>query len=368
MADLSEAFAKSPEELAAREQSTEAKTEEKTEAKVETTEAKTEEKPSTEVKSVEWLESFNKDLGTQFKAKDEILGHIEKAKKAVEYEDKIKTFGEFEKRELDYKKQLEEAKSSLNPLKYFSSQDAYIAEQLRMQHPDKNPMLLQEIATTDLSKLDGVEILIKGVMLDNKDVSYEDARNYVLSEYGIAETPQEEWSSAIKTKIKIKAGELRKELGKLKEDIKLPEVVSDEQRAALAEAAKVKKEKDLAPFAETFAKFDKLSMKIDENTSFDFTFTEDTKDVSKNMFKAFFIDAGNDLNEENIKILTELRDATLLYNQFAKVYKAIEGDVNVRNKAETDKKLGNDKPENKAVKSDDQEEKKGDMDRFLAEH
>jgi hypothetical protein len=370
MNELSDAFATSPEELAKRSQTTEVKTEEVKTEEVKTdetkAEVKTEEKPSTEVKSVEWLEGFNKDLGTQFKAKEEILGHIEKAKKADEYEQKVKTFGDFEKRELDYKKQLEEVKSSLNPLKYFSSTDAYIAEQLRMQHPDKNPMLLQEIATSDLSKMDGVEILIKGVMLDNKDVSYEDARSYILNEYGIAETPQEEWSAAVKTKIKVKAGELRKELGSLKAQIKMPEVTTDEQKAALAEEYKTKKAQALAPYAETFSKFDKFTAKIDDNTTFEFATPDEYKASLEGMFKGYFLDGGQELNPENLKSIEELRSGLMLLYNFPKVYKAIEGDVTLRLKAETDKKLGNEAPENKAVKTDDQTKQTlGGMDKFL---
>jgi len=361
--ELDEIFAKSPEELAAKNGETiEPKTEETPEAAEQP--EKVIEKSSTEAQAT-WLDEVNKSLGTQFKVKEEILTHIEKAKKTDEYEEKIKTFGDFEKREQDYKQRLEDAKSSLNPMKYFSSPDAYKAEQLRMQFPDKNPMLLQEVATSDLTKMDNVEIIIKGVMLDNKDVSYEDARNYVLTEYGIAEVDPSEWSAAAKTKIKIKAGEQRKALTDLKAQIKLPEVETDEQKAATVAELRKQKETAIEPYADTFAKFEKFVSKIDDERTFEFTAPDEYKAALKDMFKGYFLDGGNEVNPENLKTIQKLRDAMLLYDNFPKVYKAIEGEVGLKFKAEEDKRLGNEKPENKTLATDQGAQKPGGMETFL---
>lgn len=366
--ELSSAFATSPEELAKRSQTTEVKTEEVKTEEVKA-EEKIEEKPSTEVKPLEWLEGFNKDLGTQFKAKDEILGHIEKAKKADEYEKKITTFGDFEKRELDYKKQLEEVKSSLNPLKYFPSTEAYVEMQLRMQFPDLSPKILQDIVSKDLKGMTDEDVLVKKELLESPELKEEAVLKVIKDRYGINAEDPSEVSEVSLTRMKMDANKARKELGEWKTKVKMPEVTTEEQKVALAEENKTKKAQALAPYAETFSKFDKFTSKIDENTTFEFATPDEFKSSLEGMFKGYFLDGGLDLNPENLKAAEELRSGLMLLYNFPKVYKAIEGDVTLRLKAETDKKLGNEAPENKAIKSDDQTKKTlGGMDDFLKDH
>lgn len=291
------------------------------------------------------IEAFNKKFKTQYKSIEEIDAEFGKAKKVDEYEPKIKDYEAAIKRESDYKKQIEEAKSSLNPLSWFSSPDAYTAEQLRRQFPDKNPSLLQELATRDLGKIPDADILVKKYLLDNPDLPEEDVRRTVLEEYGIDADNPSEVNAVSKTKMRIKANEARKEFAELKGSIKIPEVLTDEQRAALQAEARQKKAEAIKPIAEKFSKYEKFTAKVDDK-EFEWKVPEESQKGLRDMFEGYFLDGGNEVNEETLKDITDIREAVILRDNFASIYKAIEGDVTLKVKAEYDAKLHNDNPDN----------------------
>jgi len=291
------------------------------------------------------IEAFNKKFKTQYKSAEEIDSVFGKAKMADEYEPKVKEYEAAILRENDYKKQIEEAKSSLNPLSWFSSPDAYTAEQLRRQFPDKNPSLLQELATKDLGKIPDADILVKKYLLDNPDLPEEDVRRTVLEEYGIDADNPSEVNAVSKTKMRIKANEARKEFAELKGSIKMPEVLTDEQRAALQAEARQKKEAAIKPIAEKFSKYEEFTAKVDDK-EFKWKVPEESQKGLKDLFEGYFLDGGNEVNKENLESISELRDAVILRDNFASIYKAIEGDVTLKIKAEYDAKLHNDNPEN----------------------
>jgi hypothetical protein len=189
-------------------------------------------------------------------------------------------------------------------------------------------------------------------MLDNPDVSKEDARAHVYNEYGVdADTPEGEWSAAVKTKIKIKANEARKELNALKASVTLPEILTHEQveqkRIEQIEALK----KQIKPLQEKFAQFDKFTEKVGEN-EFEFAVPEDYKSQLSAMFEGFFVQGGNEINEDNLGVITELKEALMLKRNFANIYRAIETDVAARLKKEYDERLGNTQPPNGATATD----------------
>ena len=62
------------------------------------------------------------------------------------------------------------------------------------------------------------------------------------------------------------------------------------------------------------------------------------------MFEAFFVNAGNEVNEENLAMMDELKNALLLKRHFKQIYKTIEADVSTRVKAEYDSRLNNTHP------------------------
>lgn len=351
-----EGFAKSPEELQSRMAGTEGQASgAAAEAVIETTEGAATETQTTaattQTQAVGWLDEFNKAFSTQYKSVEEIKPLTELPNRIKEYEAKETSYKTFVDQEKGYKSKIEELESSLNPLKHFSSPDAYIAEQLRIQHPDKNPILLQEIATADLKGMDDLKILAKSILLEHPDLAESGVASYLEEEYGIdKDTPREEWSDALKTKIKIKAAEKRKELATLKTQINLPQVLTPEQREVKLAELKEAKLKAIEPYKEKFAQYDKFSRTIGDK-QFEFAIPEDYKGGLKPMFEAFFL-SGNEVNETNLETIQEVRDGQMLLKNFDSVYRAIESDVEARVKKEMDILLGNTAPPNTAAATD----------------
>lgn len=345
-----EGMATSPEELMARmaAEQGEGATETTAQQPEAPAEVATEEAQSS---STSWLQEFNKAFGTEYKEADEIKPLFELPSRVKEYEEKEESYKSFKEQEKSYKVKIEDLQSSLNPLKYFSSPDAYIAEQLRVQHPDKNPVLLHELATKDLKSMDDFDILVKSVLLEQPDLAEKDVRQYLEGELGVdPETPREELDASVRTKIKIKAAEKRKELGVLKSQISLPEVLTPEQAEQQKAEQLTKVKETIKPYADKFAQFDKFSTDVGDK-KFEFVVPDEYKESLKPMFEAFFL-SGNELNEQNLQTVSELRDALLLSRHLPSVYRAIETDVEARLRQETDEKLGNTTPPNTSTATD----------------
>ena len=302
------------------------------------------------IKEEGWLSELNKKFKTEYKTPEEFGQVFEKAKKTSEYEAKITGFTETEDK---YKKQLSELQSSLseaqNPLSYFSSQESFVAEQLRKQHPDKSPFVLQQIVTSDAKLMDDVDVLIKNVMLDNPDLigGEQGAREIIFDKYGIdADTPKEEWTALVQNKIKTEARATRKTWDELKTTVELPKTVDPAEREAERTRLQEEKLKQIAPLKETFSKFDKFTVEIEDGKILDFNVPDEYKETLPEMFNTFFVKAGLDVNTDNLAAMEELKQGQMLLTNIKQIYKTIEGDVETRMKAERDKLLGNENPTN----------------------
>jgi len=296
---------------------------------------------------INWLEEANKHFKTEFKTPEEFGQVFEKAKKVdSEYEPKIQEYTNNEKK---YKQQLEELQSSLNPLSYFSSQEAYVAEQLRKQRPDLTPSVLQDVIMEDTSKMSDLDVLTKNLQLVTKNLKGGEsgARAVIFKRYGIdSETNMDELDITTQNEILIEANAVRKQWNELKTSVKPPVVMTEEQKAAAREMAAQERLKQITPFRETFSKFDKFTEQIDEDTTFDFNVPEEYKAELPKMFDTFFVDSGLEVNQENLAAMEEIKQALFLRKNFKQIHKLIEGNVETKMKAERDKLLGNENPTN----------------------
>ena len=311
---------------------------------------KGDEPPKTEVKTElpknEWLGELNKHFKTEYKSPDEFGKILERSKKVDEYEPKL---SEYEKSVKSYQQQIADLQSSLNPLTYFSSQEAYVAEQLRKQHPDLNPLILQEVVTTDNKRMDDLAVLIKQTMLETPNIigGEKGAEEYILEKYGIDSTvPKEEWSMSARNKILIEANATRKKWDELKSQVKLPEVATPEQREALKTQAVEEKKKLLAPQRDALTKFDKFTVEIEDGKTLDYIVPDEEKEIQSDMFDAYFINGGADVTPEALEEFKELREGLMLRRNIKQIYKVIEGDVEAREKAKRDELLNNTNPTN----------------------
>lgn len=309
-----------------------------------------EEPPQAEPPKVDvFFEDLNKRFGTQYKTDDEVKSVFGLPKKVTEYETKLKESEGLAKSIEDYKKKITELEESQDPLKYFSSPDTYIAEQLRIKYPKSNPVLLQEIATTDVNKMGDLDVLIKDKQLFVPDAPKEGIiRSVVLKKYGIDPTvPPEEWDEVSVGEMKLDAAAARDKINNLKGVIEMPVVLTKEQKQASAAEAIAKKEQAIAPLKETFSKFDKFVYE-----GFEFDVPDEYKSKLPDMFQSMFIDAGLEPNEENLQTALELRDALLLKQYFPKIKEVIAKEAKTELQAKIDAELHNTQPPNTATLTD----------------
>ena len=309
-----------------------------------------EEPPQAEPPEVDvFFEEMNKRFGTQYKTDDEVKSVFGLPKKVTEYETKLKESEGLAKSIEDYKKKITELEESQDPLKFFSSPDTYIAEQLRIKYPKSNPVLLQEIATTDVNKMGDLDVLIKDKQLFVPDAPKEGIiRSVVLKKYGIDPTvPAEEWDEVSVGEMKLDAAAARDKINNLKGVIEMPVVLTKEQKQASADEAIAKKEQAIAPLKETFSKFDKFVYE-----GFEFDVPDEYKSKLPDMFQSMFIDAGLEPNEENLQTALELRDALLLKQYFPKIKEVIAKEAETKLQAKIDAELHNTQPPNTATLTD----------------
>jgi len=300
-----------------------------------------------------WVDEINKAYKTEFKTPEDFGKYFERSKKVDEYESKSK---EFETKEKQYKEQVETLQSSLNPLSYFSTPEAYVAEQLRRQYPDKSPSVLQEIVIRDTKGVADIEVLVKNKLLETPDLigGEAGARELVYSELGIdGDTLETEWTNLTKNKIKTQAKDIRKSWDELKSKVELPKVQTAEEIALSRTNALQAKLESAKPLIEQYSKFDHFTEEIEDGKTFDFIVPDEYKQSLPEMIKAA-IEAGIEPTAENMAVLHEQKEALLLRRNFKQIYKSIEADVETRLKAEEDKRNGNIPPANttKATESE----------------
>ena len=268
-----------------------------------------------------FFEGFNKNFGTTYKSDDELRGLLDTPKKVADYEARLSDYEAIKRSAEERQKKIEELEGLTDPLKYFSSPDAYIAEQLRIKNPDKDPVLLHKIATTDLSQANDFDLLIEAEKLFNKNLPEGGryVKDVLYKRYGIdAESNPAEWDGALKTQIAMDANTVRNRLTELKKGIEMPKIVSKEERERLATETLAQRQQKLAPVKEQFTKFEKFSYE-----GLDYDVPAEYKEKSSEFFDGYFLDAGQEMNEENLKTALQLRDANFLYENFGKIKEVI---------------------------------------------
>lgn len=301
-------------------------------------------------KADEFIENFNKRYGTQYKADDEIKGLFEAPKKISEYETRLSDYENVRKSAEERQKEIERLESLNDPLKFFSSPEAYIAEQLKIKYPERDANVLQEIVTTNIDNMDDFDLLAKAERLFNKRLPEGGryVKDVLYKRYGIdPESKPEEWDGATRTQIAMDANAWRTKIGDLRKEVDLPKVVSKEEREKLQADSLAKKMQSLTPVRDQFSKFDKLNLE-----GFEWQVPEDYKQKANEMFDGMFIDAGLDMNEENLATAIRLRDSNFLYENFGKIKEAIIKQAQTELQAKIDSELHNTQPPNTATATD----------------
>lgn len=303
-----------------------------------------------------FFEEINKRFSTELKSEDDFKSLLEASKQVQSYKEKEQTWSAFETEKESLTNKITELESQLNPLSYFSSPEAYKAEQLRKQMPSKDPLILQEIVMQDVNKMDSFEVLVKEKMLSTSGLKKENVEAALMKKYGIdSDTPREEWDDIAKTEIAIDAQAAREKFEELKSKVELPDVKTQEQIKAELDSLKENKIKEIAPYQDKFKSFDKFTRKIGDE-QFEFDVPSDYKESLSDMFKGFFVEGNLPVNETNLEIVVELRDALFLLRNFDKIHEVIKKSAVSETVEKTDELLHNRQPQNTATRSDDGED------------
>ena len=303
-----------------------------------------------------FFEDFNKRFSTQFKADEELKAVLDAPKKISEYEKRLSDYEATKKSIDDYKKKIEDLEGrDEDPLKWFSSPDAFIAEQLKKKYPKSNPDTLHKIATTDLSKMDDLDVLVKDKQLFVPDAPKESViRSVVLKKYGIDPTTNpEEWDEIAVAEMKLDAAAARDKINNLKGVIEMPKILTKEEKQAMEAEASSKREQALVPHRDNFSKFDKFT----REGVLDYDVPDEFKRKLPDMFNGFFKDAGVEPTEENIQSLKDLRDALLVLEYLPQIKEIIAKEAKTKLEAKVDEQLNNTQPPNTTTLTDHQDVK-----------
>lgn len=318
---------------------------------VETPTVQTPEPPKVETPQAdEFIENFNKRYGTQYKADDEIRSVFELPKKVSEYEARLSDYENVKKSAEERQKEIERLESLNDPLKFFSTPEAYIAEQLKIKYPDRDAVVLQEIVTGNADQMDDFDLLAKAERLFNKRLPEGGryVKDVLYKRYGIdPDSKPEEWDGATRTQIAMDANVWRTKIADLRKEVDLPKVVSKEEREKLQADSLAKKMQNISPVREQFTKFDKFTLE-----GFEWQVPDDYKQKASEMFDGMFIQAGMDMNEKNLATALRMRDSNFLYENFGKIREAIVKQAQTDLQAKIDAELHNTQLPNAATATD----------------
>jgi len=296
----------------------------------------------------EFIESFNKRYNTTYKSDDEVKALFGLSGKMAEYEEKLKGHDDLAKSVEAYKTELEELRvngmSDLLAKPLIKS--AYVADQLRVKYPDKDPFMLQEVAMSDLSKMSDLDVIAKEQKIDLPNISLDDLKQAIISEIN-GETPPEEWTSVDKARLAVRAARAKENIRNLLSGIELPKTVTKEEREALQAKALEDKVNTAKPFKEIFNKFDEYV-----NEDFKFVVPDEFKTGLSDMFDNMFIKGGLDINQQNLATAELLKKALFMEEYFPQMKAVIEKQAKASIQEKTDEELDNIIPPNTATSTD----------------
>ena len=308
-----------------------------------------------EQKPEEFIELFNKKYSTQYKSDDDIKGLFTLPGKVTEYEGKLKDYDELKKSVDNYKKELEETRTN-NMSEFLSKpriKQAYVAEQLIAKYPDRDPDVLSNLAMSDIDKMSDIDVLARERKMRGVKASLDNIKAVIVKELGVdPEQKPEEWDSLVTTELEIKAADARERIKGLLKDIELPKIVTKEEREAAQAKALEERVKSVTPVKEVFKKFDTY-----KRGEFEFVVPDEFKSKLSDVFDGMFINAGLDVNEENIATAESLKRGMFLDEYIDKILELHEKQGRTKVKEETDALLHNDTPPNTATATDQEPQK-----------
>lgn len=310
-----------------------------------------------------FFEEINKRFSREYKSDEElqevfastarIADYDTKIKEATEYKQKAEELTNAQKAWLEEKAKLE---AKVNPLAFFRDEKAFVAEQLRRQFPDRDPMAIERLVTTDLSRMDKVELLAQKMLLDTPDIDggLDGAKEAVLAQMGVEQgSKPEEWDRITKNRLTVEAGKARKELEEFQRSIEIPKVKTEDDVKAEIAAHQDGLRKAWTPFLDKMEAIDKLQIPSEDGTVLA---TIDIPEQLRKEMRSELIDdiiaSGVEPTEDAIRHFNAIREQRFIHKNLPKLYKILENQWLSKSIEERDRLLNNTQPPNNAVKPD----------------
>jgi hypothetical protein len=320
-------------------------------------------KETAAAEQTKFFEELNKRYKAGFKSDDEVTAALGSLSKMTEYEAKLREaeqhrakVDELTAKEKSWLEEKQKLEARVNPLAFFRDEKAYVAEQLRRQFPDRDPATIERVVTSDLSRMDKVELLAHRLLLDAPDIEggLEGAKEAVLSDMGLEiGSKPEEWDRITKNKLTVKAAQARKDLEELQRSVEIPKVKTEADLQAEMATKIDGLKRAWTPLLDKMETIDKLQIPAEDGTvlaSIDIP-AEWRKEMREELTTTALA-SGQEPTEENIKELNAIREMKFIWKNLPKLYTILENQWKSKAIEERDKLLHNDTPPNNSVKPD----------------
>ena len=296
------------------------------------------------------INNFNTLFETSIKEEAELR---EALKRANEFEGVSKKYQELESGYKTLAEKNKELSAAVDPLKHFSSKDAYIAEQIRIRRPDLDPSVVSTLISSDTSKLADFDLLAQEALMQNPKIigGLEGARELVAKRYDVdLEESPEKWERVARNMMMDARIAAEQRIAQVKSDVPLPKSYTPEEAAAIRAEQVQKVKSSWAPYVNEMSGFDKLTVPGEAGaTILEMEVPKAFRDSLPDMINSVIEKTGIEPTPENIKNIIDHRNRDFVYAYLPKILEVHGNNIRSQIEKEYAEKFGNTLPPNNAI-------------------
>jgi hypothetical protein len=296
------------------------------------------------------INNFNKFFESPLKGEAEVR---EALKRANEFEGISKKYQESELSRKTLEEKNKELSAAQDPLKHFSSKDAYIAEQIRIKRPDLEPSVVAKLISGDTSKLADFDLLAHEALMQNPNIigGLEGARELIAKRYDIdPEESPEKWERVSRNLMMEARIAAEQRVAQLKSQIPLPTSTTPEEAAAVRAEQVQKIKSSWAPYVNEMSGFDKLTVPGEAGSVIlEMEVPKAFRDSLPDYFNAVIEQTGIEATPENLKNVIVARNKDFVYEYLPKILEVYGSNLRSQIEKEYAEKFGNTLPPNNNI-------------------
>lgn len=293
------------------------------------------------------INNFNSFFETPFKGESEIRDVISNASK---YQDIQQRNVELEAAKKSLEEKNKELQAGADPLSYFSSEDAYIAEQIKKRLPEVDPGVMAKLLSQDRSNMADFDLLAYDWLrkYPNTKGGLDGARKVVAKKYGVElDDPAEEWDDVAQNMMMADARDVGREIDRLKGEIPLPRALTPEEREAQRVEAVNKMRASWAPYTNDIAGFDKLTVPGDDGSvMLEMEIPQAFRESLPEYINGIIEKTGLEPTPESLKEVIDYRNRTFVYEYLPKILEVYGSNIRSEIEKKYNIELNNQTPPN----------------------